>query len=122
MATSGAQGLVDKAVICPGRAVCTTGWQSTFSGIAGGPSGLPMLLGADNARLGFFLIDAFEPAVSRAPCSIHFLIKSSFASGSLSVIGGISGFSEWLTRAHIRELARSPASTTSPLLPPVMAF
>jgi hypothetical protein len=65
---------------------------------------------------------AFEPLFSSAPPSIHLLRISSFAGASLSCIGGISGFSLWLAKAHKRLLSRSPASTTSPELPPSIVF
>ena len=89
--------------------------------MAAGPSGLPGAAAA-TAASGFFLIATFEPAFSGAPCSIHLLIRSSLAPGSLSCFGGILGSSVWLTSAHSRELSRSPASTTSPLEPPAIAL
>ena len=76
----------------------TTGSVETPSGIAGGPTGLPMLEGSSlNSNFGFAFIATTLPDVSGAPASIHALITASSASGILGDFGGILGSSACVT-------------------------
>src|SRR5262245_51979055 len=93
MAMSADQGLLANAVNAFDRAVRRSGSSASVAGgIGGGPSGLPLttafrpmsVLGAAGATGLLF-------AVSMAPPTIHWRIKSAFSLGSGGDFGGMNG-------------------------------
>jgi hypothetical protein len=115
----GDQGAVAIAEGAKALFATTLGSRDKYSGIGGGPSGLPRET-EPRARLteDFFFIIGFPEAVGSKPWSIQSLIKASFGAAILSPFGGMYGSFRREGRRWSKLFEDSPGRATSPELPP----
>src|SRR5262249_61262346 len=98
-ATSGAGGLLARAVTALARLTLTTGSRvSPFSGIGGGPDGFPLVTEPRAiSTFGLLMGTALLPEFSSRPLSIHLRRTSMWGSGILGDLGGMKGSRLWAT-------------------------
>src|SRR5262245_43160147 len=123
-ATSGDHGLAAIAVTAFARWATTIGSAEYFagSGIGGAPAGRPRTTDVRLTSVFGFIATTLLPEFSSAPPSIHILIVSSVACGSLSAFGGMNGWTLCETVANSRLPSASPGFTTAPEPPPSISL
>ena len=76
----------------PLRVIITGSKDKGFSGIGGGPSGLPLRTAPSaTVSVGLFKTKALPSAVSSNPSLIHFSKRAIEASATLGLLGGMKG-------------------------------
>ena len=121
MAARFVHGLCAMAVMAVVRGVTTTGSSNTCSGLAMGPSGLPLVTATAMSTFGLADFLAMEDFVSNTPPFTQAASRSRSFWESGAPSGGMKGSSFFAQVVQRRLPSTLPGSTTAPPPPPVMS-